>query len=141
MSYLLHISNCIVAVVITALTYNKIVKLKKRKSIKEVLFSCSASGCCNDLDFSTVCPNRYCFKNNLGQIVRLINQSQHSVCLALYSLNLRDVQVALKDANRRGVQIRIITTELSMSNLSKDFLRLSCSGMEINQSIFRKLFH
>lgn len=139
MSYMLNIFNCIAsiaAVVITTMTYNKIVKLNRRKSIKEVLFSCSASGCCNDTDFSTVnkCSNRYCFKNNLGQIIRLIDQSQHSICLALYTLNLSEVQRALKSANRRGVQIRIITTEGSMSNLSKDFSRLSTSGKIIRHS-------
>lgn len=130
MSYISIICNCFLAVAVATLSYKKIAKLR-RKSINKVLFSTSISGHCNDNDFSIECPERFCFKNNLGQIIRLIEKSQHSVCLALYTLNLSDVKEALKNANRRGVQIRIVTTRESMTNLSRDFMRLSTSGTKV----------
>ncbi|KAG4074246.1 hypothetical protein HA402_008655 [Bradysia odoriphaga] len=60
-----------------------------------------------------------------------IPHSQKSICLALYTLSLDDVKNALTRAKCRGVQIRIITTEESMKNLSRDFTRLSTSGIAI----------
>lgn len=127
MSLILWI-NCIATVVVTTLAYKQL--STKSKTIQKVLFSSSSSGCCNNTDFNieNSCLNRYCFKRNLWEIIKRINKSQHSICLALYTLNLREVRDALKKAHRRGVQIRIITTENSMKELGKDFTQLKMSG-------------
>ncbi|XP_037027381.1 mitochondrial cardiolipin hydrolase-like [Bradysia coprophila] len=132
-NYFLYL-NTLIAVTLTPLVCIKLYRLiRKPKPLKQVLFANNISGCCSDTNFSTVntCPNQYCFKNNLWQIVRLIDQSQNSICLALYTLSLDDVKNALTRAKCRGVQIRIITTEESMKNLSRDFTRLSTSGIAI----------
>lgn len=131
-NYFLYI-NGLIAAALTPIVCIKLFRLiYKPKPIKQVLFSNNISGCCADTNFETTitCPNKYCLKTNLWQIVRLINQSRTSVCLALYSFSLDDVADALRKAKRRGVTIRIITTEESMTNLTKDFTRLSISGMK-----------
>lgn len=126
MSYSL-IFHCLLAVAITKLTYDKIIELRNRRHVKKVWFSDSASGCCGEAN----CPNPKCFAKNLKEITTLIDESQHSICMALYTFNLDSVRESLISAKRRGVQVRIITTTKTMTDLSKDLTRLSNSGIEI----------
>ncbi len=117
-------------ILIVVRTFKVIHKVRKPKSVERVLFANSGSGCCNDTaSKENKCPNRYCAKNNLGLIVKLIDESQHSICLALYTLTLRKVREALSSAKKRGVHVRVLTTDESMRNLSQDFMQLSTKSM------------
>lgn len=118
------IFNCIAAVgnliflaSLTTLTYNKIMELKK-PTINNVLFANNSSGCCN-IHSRNGCTNEYCFKKNICDIIQLINQSKTSICLALYTLNLSEVENAMKEAYRRGVKIRLVTTHSSVRGLTR----------------------
>lgn len=83
-----------------------------KKPINEVLFSNDSSTCHSDINNAsdTSCSNRYCLNKNLRRIIKLIDNSQHYICLAMYRFHLNRIEKALIAAHRRGVIIQIITT-------------------------------
>lgn len=125
MSYFL-ICNCIAAVFINVLICKKIIRIAKAKikSVEKILFANVSSGCCASESMVDSCRNRHCFQKNLNEIVELIARSKHSVCLALYTFNLKCVYEALKSACDRGVKIKIIISEESMKSKSRDLTQL-----------------
>ena len=75
------------------------------------------------------------------EIVRLINQSQDKIDIAVYAINNDNIVNALKQAYRRGIKIRILTDRLQAGNKSSKVKELYASGFDIKVNSKYKIEH
>ncbi len=75
------------------------------------------------------------------EIVRLINQSQDKIDIAVYAINNDNIVNALKQAYRRGIKIRILTDRLQAGNKSSKVKELYAFGFDIKVNSKYKIEH
>lgn len=99
-----------------------------------LLFSCAAGSKEISIFFT---PSAECENN----IVRLINKSETTIDAAVYAINNEQIVKALKEASRRGVEIRILTDRLQASNRSSKVRELYDCGINIRVHSKYKIEH
>lgn len=82
-------------------------------------------------------PSNACEDN----IVKMINGSRREIDVAVYSLNNEDIVTALKDADRRGVKVRILTDRLQAAGRSSKVRELFRAGVNIRVHSKHKIEH
>ena len=82
-------------------------------------------------------PSNACEEN----IVKMINGSRQEVDVAVYSLNNTDIVEALKEADRRGVKVRILTDRLQAAGRSSKVRDLYRAGVNIRVHSKHKIEH
>lgn len=75
------------------------------------------------------------------EIVELINQSQKSIDVAMYSINNDEIVDALKHAHDRGVKIRILADKLQASSKYSKVIELYLYGINIRVHSKFKIEH
>lgn len=75
------------------------------------------------------------------EIIRLINQSQNNIDIAVYAINNDNIIAALKQAKDRGVKIRILTDRLQASGKSSKVRELYAFGFDIKVHSKYKIEH
>ena len=76
-----------------------------------------------------------------NELVRLINQSQNKIDIAVYAINNDKIVNALKYARSRGVNIRILTDRLQAGNKSSKVKELYALGFNIKVHSKYKIEH
>lgn len=74
-------------------------------------------------------------------IVKMINGSRREIDVAVYSLNNADIVEALKEADRRGVKVRILTDRLQAAGRSSKVRELFRAGVNIRVHSKHKIEH
>lgn len=74
-------------------------------------------------------------------IVKMINGSRREIDVAVYSLNNADIVEALKEADRRGVKVRILTDRLQAAGRSSKVRELYRAGVNIRVHSKHKIEH
>ena len=95
------------------------------------------SGNVNALEYVFFSPSTDCE----NEIIRLINQSQDKIDIAVYAINNDNIINALKQAKNRGVKIRILTDRLQASNKSSKAKELYAFGFDIKVNFQYKIEH
>lgn len=106
-------------------------------------FSGSCGGAHNDdnVQDDLQCTNKSCSKRNIKKIVQLIHQAKYSIDLAMYTFTLSELRLALEEALRRGVQLRVISDhEMTLSSNSQIGL-LNKLGIEVRCPQTSALMH
>lgn len=75
------------------------------------------------------------------KIVELINESQQSVDAAVYSINNDKIVQALKDADKRGVKVRVLTDKSQAGQKSSKAIDMYQSGLDVRVNSAHKLEH
>ena len=75
------------------------------------------------------------------EIIRLINQSQEKIDVAVYAINNDNIVKALKEAYNGGIKIRILTVKLQASNKHSKVKDLYLSGLNIKVNSQYKIEH
>lgn len=91
----------------------------------------------NALEYVFFSPSTDCE----NEIIRLINQSQNKIDIAVYAINNDNIIDALKQAYTRGVKIRILTDRLQASNKSSKVKELYALGFDIKINSQYKIEH
>lgn len=76
-----------------------------------------------------------------NSIVKLINQSENTIDVAIYSINNDDIVKALKKAYDRGVKVRILTDKLQASSKYSKVIELYKYGINIRVHSKFKIEH
>lgn len=82
-------------------------------------------------------PSVSCEQN----IIKLIDDSQHSIDVAVYSINNRNIVQALKNANKRGVIVRILTDKTQAGKKSSKVVEMYQAGLNVRVNSAHKLEH
>ena len=75
------------------------------------------------------------------KIVELINESQQSVDAAVYSINNDKIVQALKDADKRGVKVQVLTDKSQAGQKSSKAIDMYQSGLDVRVNSAHKLEH
>ena len=75
------------------------------------------------------------------EIIRLINQSQTKIDIAVYAINNDNIVKALKEAYNRGIKIRILTDRLQAANKNSKVKELHALGFDIKVHSKYKIEH
>ena len=73
--------------------------------------------------------------------MKFIETSEHSIDVAVYSINNDAIVKALKKAHKRGVKIRILTDKLQAAGKSSKVKELYLSGINIRINSQHKIEH
>ena len=76
-----------------------------------------------------------------NSIVKLINQSEKNIDVAVYAINNDDIVKAIKEAYDRGVKIRILTDKLQASSKHSKVIDLYKYGINIRVHSKFKIEH
>ena len=77
-----------------------------------------------------------------SEVVKLINESQETIDIAVYSINNENILNALYEARERGVKIKILTDRLQAFGKSSKVGQLNDDGFEIKvHSKYRIMHH
>lgn len=98
------------------------------------LFSCATDAKETSIFFT---PSAECEDN----IVRLIDESEKTIDVAVYAINNGEIVEALKRAEQRGVKIRILTDRLQAANKSSKVRELRDCGINIRVHSKHKIEH
>lgn len=82
-------------------------------------------------------PSNACEEN----IVKMIGDSRWEIDVAVYSLNNAAIVEALKDADRRGVKVRILTDRLQAAGKRSKVVELYRAGIDIKVHSKYKIEH
>ena len=76
-----------------------------------------------------------------NSIIKLINQSERNIDVAVYAINNDDIVKALKKAHDRGIKIRILTDKLQASSKKSKVIELYEYGINIRVHSKFKIEH
>lgn len=80
-------------------------------------------------------------KKNETRIVEIINHSKKTLDIAIYSLTLKSVPYALREARKRGVKIRMVMDKVQSFGANSQYKDLVGGGFEIRKSRGRGIMH
>lgn len=77
-------------------------------------------GCKQHLVNKNECSD-YCSYSQLKTLINFISSAKLSICLCMYTLTLKQINIELVKAHKRGVNLRIITDQVMLKTDAANF--------------------